>query len=98
MTTAVPARPDRVVSRLARFVSFAAAVGLAGFLFVYPRALGAEPGGAVYGPLVLMMIGICAAFAHGVGFAPENRFARWCFGPVLAWPLMACGAVLLFLR
>ena len=97
MTTAVPARSDRAVSGLARFVSLAAAAGLAGFLFVYPRVLGSEPGGAVYGPLVMMMIGISAAFAHGVGFVPKNRHFRWCFGPILAWPLMACGAALLFL-
>lgn len=89
---------EAFASRAARVVSFIAAVVLSGALFIYPRALGAEPDGAVYRALVMTMIGVCMAFAHGVGFKPANRWLRWCFSPVCAWPLMAVGGALLYLR
>lgn len=89
-------RAEAAAARAARVLSFLAAAALSALLFVYPRVLGAEPDGATYGALVMTMAGVCAAFAHGVGFSWESRVLRWCLGPVCAWPLMAVGGFLLF--
>jgi cyd operon protein YbgE len=82
-----------VYAALPRTLSLLLAIGMAGMVLTYPRAL-AE---ASHGMLSLLMLGICAGFVHGVGFIPEHTIWRILFGPWVAWPLLAAG-YLLFLR
>jgi len=82
---------DRPVARL---VSLLAAIAVAGLITVYPRALvsGAQVNHAL---LMLLLWGVSAGFVHGVGFVPAHRVLRLLLGPLVAWPLIAGGLLLL---
>ncbi|HVV40443.1 MAG TPA: cyd operon YbgE family protein [Nitrobacter sp.] len=47
--------------------------------------------------LPIMLLGVAAAFVHGIGFVPDNTALRRLFGPVSACVLLAGGALVLFL-
>jgi predicted membrane protein len=51
----------------------------------------------LHSALPLMLIGVSAALVHGVGFRPENRALKILFSPVVAWPLIGVGIVLIAL-
>lgn len=78
-------------------ISLTLAASLALAVVVYPRGLihqGSAPG---HGMLMLLMLGMSAGFVHGVGFVPDNRWARMLLGPYVAWPILFFGWAL-FLR
>ena len=70
-----------------RMLSLLLAIGMAGMMFIYPKALIHVN----HGLLSLVMLGICAGFVHGVGFIPETLAGRILFGPWAAWSLMSLG-------
>ena len=76
---------------LPRTLSLLLALGMAGVIFTYPKALTHVS----HGMLSLAMLGICAGFVHGVGFVFESKLWRILFGPWMAWLLMALGLWLL---
>jgi predicted membrane protein len=76
----VYAAPVRAVSLLLALVT-------SGLIFTWPQAL-AHAG---HGLLSLIMLGACAGFVHGVGFAPRVTIWRIAFSPWVAWPLMGAG-------
>ncbi len=76
-----------IYGTLPRLVSLALALGLSGWMFADPRAF-AQAGHSM---LMLVMLGVCAGFVHGVGFVPIARIWRIAFSPWLAWPLMGAG-------
>ncbi len=91
---------DRSVDRpwdrpWARAVSLAAALALSAVLMLDPYALGTRMTPTVHSALPLLLLGVSAAFVHGVGFRPDNRVLRTIFSPVAAWPLIAAGSGLL---
>jgi predicted membrane protein len=79
----------------ARLVSILAALAVSAVLLLYPYALGTEMTPRVHAALPLLLIGVCAAFVHGLGFRPDSRTLRVVFGPAVAWPLIAAGTFLL---
>ena len=81
----------RTYSFLPRMFSFLLAFGMAGMIFIYPKALTQVN----HGMLSLAMLGVCAGFVHGVGFIPETKAGRVLFGPWAAWTLMSLGLWLL---
>lgn len=76
---------------LPRMLSLLLALGMAGIIFVYPKALTHVS----HGMLSLTMLGVCAGFVHGVGIVFEAKVWRILFGPWMAWVLMALGLWLL---
>ena len=48
-----------------------------------------------HGWLVCLLLGMSAAYVHGFGFVPENRYLKFFFSPVAAWPLMLLGAAMI---
>ena len=50
------------------------------------------------GALVLMLLAMSLCWVHGFGLTITNRWLRWVFSPLVAWPLMALGAWGVFLR
>jgi predicted membrane protein len=83
---------------LARTVSLGAALIISAVLMLYPYALGTKMTPMLHTALPLMMIGVAGAFVHGFGFHPSARAFAVLFSPVVAWPLMALGVALLWVR
>lgn len=81
----------------ARAVSLVAAFAISAVLMLYPYALGTEMTPAVHTALPLLLVGVSAAFVHGVGFRPDNVVLRFVFGPAVAWPLIVAGVGVLVL-
>jgi predicted membrane protein len=80
-----------IYTALPRMLSLLLALGMAGMIFAYPKALTHVS----HGMLSLTMLGVCIGFVHGVGFVFETRLWRILFGPWMAWALMALGLWLL---
>ena len=72
---------------LARGVSLAMAVVMAGLITFYPPAV-ARMG---HGMLTLVIWGVCAGFVHGFGYQPDSRIWRVLFAPLPAWLMMGAG-------
>ena len=83
---------------LARTVSLGTALAISAVLMLYPYALGTKMTPMLHTALPLMMLGVAGAFVHGFGFHPQNRVIAILFSPIAAWPLMAVGLALLWVR
>jgi predicted membrane protein len=81
-----------------RTISLGAALAISAVLMLFPYALGTKMTPMLHTALPLMMIGVAGAFVHGMGFHPNNRALAVLFSPVAAWPLMAIGLALLWIR
>ncbi|OHC32504.1 MAG: Cyd operon protein YbgE [Pseudomonadales bacterium RIFCSPLOWO2_12_59_9] len=78
-----------------RALSLLLASPLALLLLIHPAAMLDAQGRYSHSLLMLVMLGVAGGFVHGVGFDPYQRLWRWLFGPLLAWPLLLLGYVLL---
>jgi predicted membrane protein len=94
-TLAASARRQR--RAWARGLTLLAGSAIALTLFVYPLALGPQMGPREHTALPILLMGVSAAFVHGLGFEPETRLARWILGPVAAWIFIVSGVALLAL-
>jgi len=83
---------------LARTVSLGAALIISAVLMLYPYALGTKMTPMLHTALPVMMLGVAGAFVHGFGFHPQAKALATLFSPVAAWPLMALGVALLWVR
>lgn len=86
------------VRGLARAASLLAAAAVASVVIVYPRLVAQDSAGVPHGFLVVLLMGMSAAWVHGFGFVPENRILRVLFSPFVAWPVMLVGVWGVFLR
>ena len=64
----------------------------------YPRLVAEDSASVPHGFLVVLLMGMSAAWVHGFGFVPENHILRVLFSPVVAWPVMLIGTWGVFLR
>lgn len=83
---------------LTRAVSLLAAITVAAVVILYPRLVAEDTASVPHGFLVVLLMGMSAAWVHGFGFVPENRILRVLFSPVVSWPVMLFGAWGVFLR
>jgi cyd operon protein YbgE len=81
-------------SQGARWISLISASLLALVILIYPIALSTNGEAPSHGPLMLLMLGICAGFVHGVGFVPQSTILKKVFSPLVAWPLMLAGVLM----
>lgn len=86
-----------VWARSARALSLAAALAVTLFVTAYPRFFADTLQQVPHGALVLLMLGVSAAYVHGVGFVPDNRWLKALFGPAAAWAMIGSAACLLAL-
>ncbi|MBA1243250.1 cyd operon YbgE family protein [Pseudomonas japonica] len=84
-----------LASTPSRVLSLLLAVPLSLVMLLHPLALLDADGRYSHGLLALAMWGISAGFVHGVGFDPRALVWRGLFSPVVAWPLMLMGYLLL---
>ena len=80
-----------------RLIAFATALIASAALMLFPFALRYVPAARLHTALPITLLGVAAAFVHGIGYVPDNRFLRMLFGPVCAWVLLIGGALLLLL-
>jgi predicted membrane protein len=85
---------SRVISRV---ISLALALSASGVLSIAPFMLARNVTGTVHGVLVVLMLGVSAAFIHGVGFVPRTRLVGLIASPMIAWPLILSTATGLLL-
>lgn len=88
----------RLLRGLARAASLLAAAAIAAVVILYPRLVAEDTASVPHGFLVVLLMGMSAAWVHGFGFIPENRILKVLFSPVVAWPVMLIGAWGVFLR
>lgn len=89
------ARHPGGAERSPRGLAFTLAVALALSITAYPAAAVGAAGRPPMGLLALLFWGISAGFVYGVGFAPRATAWQLAFGPWVALPLMALGALAL---
>jgi cyd operon protein YbgE len=77
-------------------LSLLLAAPLALVLLIHPAAMLDGQGGYSHPQLMLVMWGISAGFVHGVGFVPQWWGWRWLFHPLIGWPLMGLGYLILW--
>ncbi|SEK25235.1 cyd operon protein YbgE [Atopomonas hussainii] len=87
--------PNAFKHPAARGLSCLLATPLVLVLLVHPGLFVDASGQYNHSALMWLMLGLSAAIVHGVGFDPQSRPWRWVFQPLVAWPLMAWGYVLL---
>jgi predicted membrane protein len=63
-----------------------------------PYVLGTTMTPMLHTALPLMLTGVSGAFVHGFGFRPQEKMLAVLLGPIAAWPLMAIGAAMLWMR
>ena len=83
--------------RLLRALTFTTALLFAALIVLYPRAIATDMTTVPHGWLVLLLLGMSAAWVYGLGFEPEHRLLRPFFHPATAWLLMLVGAWQVFL-
>jgi predicted membrane protein len=81
--------------RALRTVSFAVALAGSLTLMLFPFLLRQVPAVRLHSALPLMLLGVAAAFIHGIGYTPDNRSLRVLLGPACAWASMIGGALLM---
>ena len=84
----------RVLPR-ALALTFACAVSLA--LLLDPYLLNGVSLDRVHEGLPLLMLGVSAAFAYGLGFTSDRPIVRALLHPALAWALIGAGVGLMAL-
>jgi cyd operon protein YbgE len=75
----------------ARVISFCLAVFLSTEILLFPQLFTDETGQPNHGILSLLLIGISAAFVHGIGFRPKPIALALLFSPLFCWPVMLFG-------
>jgi cyd operon protein YbgE len=81
----------------ARGISLTVGLLLSALLMLYPYALGTRMTPMLHTALPLMLLGVSAALVHGVGFQPHSRALNVLFSPIVAWPLIGVGILLIAL-
>ena len=81
-----------VVTFISRTVSGVAAFAVTATVIIFPRLIATDMHTVPHGQLVVLMLGMSAAYVHAFGFTPENRWLKWIFSPVVAWPLLLLGS------
>lgn len=77
----------------ARALSLGIALAISVGLLAWPTLVVNANGSVGHGWLTVLMWGMAAGFAHGVGFVPRNRLLRVLLGPLAAWCLSLLAAV-----
>lgn len=93
------ARPAATLrARAARALSLAMALSVTAVVVAAPRLFATSMHDVPHGLLALLLLGMSAAYVHGVGYVPRHRWLRPLAGPLVAWSLIGAAAALLATR
>ena len=87
---------NRGMIAMARAVSLTAALAITVTVLVFPRLIALDMHTVPHGWLILLMFGMSFGYVHGIGFVPQNKYLKTLFSPIIAWPVMALGAWMVF--
>ncbi len=90
-------RPETRDGRLARRASLLLAVIVSLVLVAYPYVLGRLLSPAVHAVLPVLLLSVCGAFVHGLGYVPESPRLRRMISPGVLWPTLAVSTMLIAL-
>lgn len=96
--TPTPRPAAALQGRLARALSLASALAVTAFVTVYPRFFAQSMHEVPHALLVPLLLGMSAAYVHGLGYVPQRRWLRPLAGPLAAWLLIGVAAALLATR
>lgn len=71
---------------------------LSGLILFIPQAMTNQDNTVNHSLLMLLMFGIMIGFIHGVGFRAKSIFVGYIISPLLAWPLMSFGVIMVINR
>lgn len=80
-----------IVNFIARTVSAVAAFAVTATVIFFPRLIATDMHHVPHEQLVILLLGMSAAYVHAFGFTPENCWLKWVFSPAVAWPLLLIG-------
>ena len=83
------------LSLLMRTISIVAAAAVTVGVVCFPRIIAVDMHNVPHGWLVCLLAGMSFSYVYGFGFIPENKTLRILFSPVIAWPLMIIGALMI---
>ena len=83
---------------MTRALSLLLSLVVTAVLMVAPFLVARQLTPATHAILPFLLLGISAAFIHGVGYNPRLRFMRALATPMCAWPLIAGSLFLLIAR
>ena len=78
-----------------RVLSIVAAFAVTVGVVCFPRMVAVDMHSVPHGWLVCLLAGMSFSYVYGFGFIPENKTLRILFSPVIAWPLMIIGALMI---
>ena len=81
-------------ARAGRALSLVLALSVTAVVVAAPRLLAGSMHEVPHG----LLLGMSAAYVHGVGYVPRRRWLRPLAGPLVAWPLIGATAALLAMR
>ena len=87
---------SRALTFFARAVSLTAALAITVTVLIFPRLIALDMHTVPHAWLVLLMFGMSFGYVHGLGFIPQNHYLKTIFSPLIAWPVMAFGAYMVF--
>ena len=85
-------------SFFSRTISFLLAMALSGLILLIPHALTNQDNTVNHSLLMLLMIGTMIGFIHGIGFRIKSTLIDYIISPLLAWPLMIAGIVMILYK
>lgn len=80
---------------LTRSISIVAALAVTVAVVCYPRWVAIDMHAVPHGWLVCLLVGMSFSYVHGLGFIPESKTLKVLFSPIVAWPLMILGAMMI---
>tara|TARA_R110001583_G_scaffold171120_2_gene324605 strand:- start:4187 stop:4465 length:279 start_codon:yes stop_codon:yes gene_type:complete len=78
-----------------RTISFLLAMALSGLILLIPHALTNQDNTVNHWLLMIILIGIMIGFIHGIGFRAKSTLISYVISPLLGWPLMIGGVLLI---
>jgi predicted membrane protein len=84
--------------RAGRAVSLALALAVTAVVTACPHLFARSVHEVPHGLLAVLMLGMSAAYVHGVGYVPQRQWLQPLVGPLAAWPLIGVAAVQLVSR
>ncbi len=78
-----------------RTISFLLAMVLSGLVLFIPHALTNQDNTVNHWLLMILMVGIMIGFIHGIGFRAKSTLIGYIISPLLGWPLMFVGVLLI---
>jgi|GEM_PF-1646165 len=82
-------------SLVSRTISFLLALTLSALVLLIPHALTNQDNTVNHSLLMVLMIGIMIGFIHGIGFRAKPALMGYIISPLMGWPLMVGGMLLI---